>query len=39
MRHLQVGKRTVRKTFASVAERQIGRQSFSDSGKNPKRDE
>jgi hypothetical protein len=30
MRHLQVGKRTVRKTAASVGEHQIGRQSFSD---------
>jgi hypothetical protein len=30
MRHLQVGKRTVRKTAASVREHQIGRQSFSD---------
>jgi hypothetical protein len=30
MWHLQVGKRTVRKTAASVGEHQIGRQSFSD---------
>jgi hypothetical protein len=30
MRHLQVGKRTVRKTAASVGEHQIRRQSFSD---------
>jgi len=30
MRHLQAGKRTVRKTAASVGEHQIGRQSFSD---------
>ena len=28
IRHLQVGKRTVRKTAASVGEHQIGRQSF-----------
>ena len=30
MRHLPVGKRTVRKTAASVGEHQIGRQSFSE---------
>jgi len=30
MRHLQVGKRTVRKTAASVGEHQIRRLSFSD---------